>query len=60
MLLKQLLLFFIQTNVLFAGQVHILQKNLFAATFTLYFYCVCSQILFLLCVSWFLLLLCYT
>jgi hypothetical protein len=37
--------------------VHILQKNLFAATFTLYFYCVCSQILFLLCVSWFLLFL---
>ena len=48
MLLWQPLLLYVQTNVLFAGKAHILQKNLFAATLTFCFYCVCSQILFLL------------
>merc|ERR1712093_634851 len=42
--------FSIQTDFLSAHQIHILQKNQFAATRTSCFYCVCSQILFLLCV----------
>ena len=48
-LLRQLLLFSVQSNILFAEWRHILQKNQFATTRTFYFYCVCSQILFLLC-----------